>query len=280
MADAPAAGGRNFDTTTVPTLASERKSAKERDFGVARRLHPLDASRWRLDPRGAWAKSGAGRPSRSLMGQPDDRLLLDDWLARSRAVALPDWKLYSGLGLTGEARVARLVRLVERARAAEVSGQPRRADFFWREAHRSLHAARASTPDWIAIARDVFWATHWALLRGRLRRMPAGTVSAEDRAFEHLAWIETLAESLPDEAATARESREAGLIAKADALQRAGRRPEALRAAEALRRLAPEIGDYLGRLASARLAVTAHELERAGDNQGRQQDALRTGIHE
>ena len=58
------------------------------------------------------------------------RLLLDEWIERWDGWTLPDWKLYSGYGVTGHAALERVVRLVDLARRAEIEGRVRRADFF------------------------------------------------------------------------------------------------------------------------------------------------------
>jgi hypothetical protein len=202
---------------------------------------------------------------------------LDRWLESYRDVPLPEWRLYSALGMTGRAHVARAVKLVDLARKADVERRPRRAQHLWTEAHRCLRANWGSGREWMEVAREVFWETHWAFVRGLLRGKEGHEVGADDRAFAHLAWIQGLADLLPSEAAATRQDQEAVLRMQLDALENGGRLDDALRAAQELRRSSPGNPEYVARAAKLVFGIASRDLEANGKDAARQARALREG---
>jgi hypothetical protein len=214
----------------------------------------------------------------SAASETPTRLPLNDWIERWDKSALPDWKLYSGYGVTGHAQIGRVVRIVDLACRAEIEGRVRCADFFWREAHRSLRASWSECDEWIAAAREVLWETHWALVRGGLRDKNPEDINSDERAFAHAAWIEGMADLLPMEASARREDLEAVLRWKLNALERAGRLEEATQVAQHLRRLLPEKSEYVSRAAELHMGIASRALEANPNNQDKREQALRSSI--
>ena len=153
---------------------------------------------------------------------------LQKWRDHWSHLKLPDWKLYSGYGVNGAARVGRVVKLVDLAYQTETAGRLRQADFFWKEGHQSLRRAWPEGGEWVNVAREVFWETHWGFVRGGLLNKKSQDVNADDRVFTHFGWIRQMAELLPVEAANMREDIEAVLLLKLDALARAEKLKEAV----------------------------------------------------
>jgi hypothetical protein len=129
-------------------------------------------------------------------------------LALSR-IRLTWWQRHAGLGLSPNEHFGRLLLLHRLAFEAELAGQSRRADFFWREAFRSLQRIWKRDDVWEAVrsivggdavptpravrdlvATELFIDTHIAFANGRLGQ---GTpLKADDRLFAHLAFIRLL----------------------------------------------------------------------------------------
>jgi hypothetical protein len=206
------------------------------------------------------------------------RIPLDGWIEAMSKPLMPSWKLYSGLGVTGHARVERVLKLVDMARRAELEGRALRADFFWKEAHLSLRASWLQGGEWIRVAREVFWETHWALVRGGLRDKNPEDIRSDARAFVHLGWIRSLETLLPEESAASRSDLEAALRLQVHTLERAARLKEAWKRAGELQQLAPENSEYPSRAAEIQMAIVSKALDASGDDITEREQALRSAI--
>jgi tetratricopeptide (TPR) repeat protein len=211
----------------------------------------------------------------------EDRAIpLQKWLDHWNNLKLPDWKLYSGYGVNGAARVGRVVRLVDLAYQAETGGRLRHADFFWKEAHQSLRRAWSEGGEWVNVAREVFWETHWGFVRGGLLNKKSQDINADDRVFTHVGWIRQMAELLPVEAANMREDIEAVLLLKLDALARAEKLEEAAQTGKLLIELVPERPEYFSRTAELYLTIGFSKFKANSNNAVKQENVLRSAITE
>lgn len=158
-------------------------------------------------------------PDASAEAAPD---LPPDIREALRLLALEDEKLPAGrrilpLGLTPEQRLGRLLHHRQQAIKAEQEGLWKRADFYWRQAHRALKALTSRSSLWRALARqtakhgaeiladpdqlrnrvveELFVDLHCAFCNGRAfsgRRKKARKLPLEDRFWVHVDYLRDL----------------------------------------------------------------------------------------
>lgn len=210
-------------------------------------------------------------------------------------------QLHIGVGLDGPAKVDRLLMLHRMAAQAEMSGRCLRADFFWQEIYLQLDRLWHDDDAWALAARsvkrpgnqkvlggrelrdrvvaEVLMETHCAFYNGRVRHVEEPL--ADDRAFVHSGFIAKLIDKAGMSGGVTDSLLTVPASARINALRRAGRWDEAIKAClDLLQRLPNQrvfqdelvdlhvegaIASLGGGESQAECAADAHRLRKAID---------------
>jgi hypothetical protein len=172
------------------------------------------------------------------------------------------WKQrWLGLDLDPAARIVLLLSLHREAITEELQGRSLRADFLWREFHFRLARLWPDDGAWQALAsvsfgqedirrrllEEIFIDAHCALYNGRARAPDA--VAPDDRVFVHSRYVAQLADLAGIEGDQARALIEPAARLQIDALKRAKKWHEAIRACQQVLERFPGAREFQAELA-------------------------------